>query len=89
MDQSIGRPARVETRFVGIDLRVPVVEGEAWRGLSEDEIDANMQEIAKVASWAAAIIHAVVIDPTHLPFVTNLVYTTASMISEEYNQEGQ
>lgn len=89
MDHSIGRPARVETQFVGIDLRIPVVEGEAWRDLSEDEVDAYVQEIAKVAVWAAAIIHAVVVDPTHLPFVSSLARTTASMISEEYNQEGQ
>lgn len=88
MDE-IGRPAQVDTKFVSIKLRIPIAESDGWDDLSEEQINTNIEEIAKVGLFAAAILEAVMIDPAGLPFVYSLAKTAAGMIEAEYNTEVQ
>jgi len=85
--EEFGHPARVDTRFVSVQLRIPILEGEVWRELTNDQAEKAMTDIAESVGYAAAVIEAMLIDPELAPFVRGLFRTTAMMVREETNQD--
>lgn len=85
MDE-VGRPAQVATKYVTINLCIPVAESLGWEGMTEDEIDATLEQIARVTAYAAGMIEAVLKDPSFLPLAFNIARTSFDMIAAEHEE---